>query len=137
MVPDLLQAFQIIPQLHIKSIGNDLRVLSILVILLPIQKPVWDFELTRVGNNSHQIVQLSCTQFPSSLVHVDIGLLADEVGEAATDTFDGGESEHDFLLSIHICVQHTKDVLKILVCHQRHFAEDTTARLFATDSVNV
>ena len=64
--PDLLQAFQIISQLHIKSIGNDLRVLSILVILLPIQKPVWDFELTRVGNNSHQIVQLSCTQFPSS-----------------------------------------------------------------------
>lgn len=52
-------------------------------------------------------------------VHVNVGFLTNDVGETATDTFDGGKGEHDLLLAIDIGVQNTKNVLKILVRYQR------------------
>lgn len=36
------------------------------------------------------------------LVEVNIGLLADQVGVAATDTLDLGQGEHDLLLAINL-----------------------------------
>ena len=36
------------------------------------------------------------------LVEVDIGLLADQVGVAATDTLDLGQGVHDLLLAINL-----------------------------------
>lgn len=58
-LPDLLQSLQIISQLHVQCIRDNLRIFPILVILLPIQKPVWDLELAWVCNNDHKIIQLS------------------------------------------------------------------------------
>ena len=55
----------------------------------------------------------------SPLVHVDVGLLADDVGEAAADTLDGGHGEHDLLLAIHVGVEQTQDVLEVLPRDQR------------------
>ena len=55
----------------------------------------------------------------SPLVHVDVGLLADDVGEAAADTLDGGHGEHDLLLPIHVGVQQTQDMLEVLTGDQR------------------
>ena len=46
------------------------------------------------------------------LVEVDIGLLADQVGVAATDTLDLGQGVHDLLLAIDVRVQQTDDVLE-------------------------
>ena len=57
--------------------------------------------------------------YNSPLVHVDVGLLADDVGEAAADTLDGGEREHDLLLAIHVGVEQTQDVLEVLPRDQR------------------
>jgi hypothetical protein len=37
-------------------------------------------------------------QKPFPLVHVDVGLLGDDVGEAAADTLDGGEANMIFCL---------------------------------------
>ena len=67
VVSDFLQTFKVISQLHVKSIGGDLGVLSILVIFLSVQKPVWDFELTRIGDDCHQIVYLSIRKFSALL----------------------------------------------------------------------
>ena len=53
------------------------------------------------------------------LVHVDIGFLADDVGESATNTFNGGQSEHDLLFPIDVSVEHTQNVLKLFVRYQR------------------
>lgn len=53
------------------------------------------------------------------LVHINVGLLADDVGEAAPDTLDGGHSEHDFLLPVHVRVLHTQNVLELFICYQR------------------
>jgi hypothetical protein len=49
------------------------------------------------------------------LVQVDICLLADQVGVAATDTLDLCQGVHDLALSVNICVEETEDVLELLV----------------------
>ena len=53
------------------------------------------------------------------LVHVDIGFLADDVGETAADTVDRGQRKHDFLLPIDVRVLHTKNVLEFFISYQR------------------
>lgn len=53
------------------------------------------------------------------LIHVDVGLLADNVCESPPDTLDRGEGEHDLLFAVDIGVQNTKNVLKILVGDER------------------
>lgn len=53
------------------------------------------------------------------LVHVDIGFLADNVGQSPSNTLDGGKSKHNLLLAIDVGVEHTQNVLELLVCYQR------------------
>lgn len=53
------------------------------------------------------------------LVHVHVGLLADEVGEPASNTLDRGHGVHHLLLSIDVCVQHTQNVLEVFALHDR------------------
>lgn len=52
-------------------------------------------------------------------VHVNISFLADDVGKTATNTLDRSEGKHDLLLSIDVRVEHTKNVLELLVCNER------------------
>nr|AFK44703.1 unknown [Lotus japonicus] len=120
MIPDFLEPLQIIPELHVEGIGDNLMVLAILVVLLPVEEPIRDLELLGIGNNSHHIVQFRSTQLTSSLVHVDISLLATDVGESPSNTLDGGQSKHDLLFPINVGIQHTQNVLEILVRHKRH-----------------
>jgi hypothetical protein len=49
------------------------------------------------------------------LVHVNLSLLADQVGEAAADTLDLGQGIHDLLLTVNVGVEDTQNVLKLLV----------------------
>jgi hypothetical protein len=55
------------------------------------------------------------------LREVDIGLLADQVGVAATNTLDLGQGVHDLLLAVNIGVEQTQDVLEVrlLAGHER------------------
>ena len=45
------------------------------------------------------------------LVEVDIGLFADKVGVATTDTLDLSQGVHDLALAINVGVEETQDVL--------------------------
>jgi hypothetical protein len=47
------------------------------------------------------------------LVEVDIGLLADQVGVAATNTLYLGQGVHDLLLSLDIGVEETENKLEV------------------------
>jgi hypothetical protein len=47
------------------------------------------------------------------LVEVDIGLLADQVGVAATNTLYLGQGVHDLLLSLDIGVEETENELEV------------------------
>ena len=54
------------------------------------------------------------TPFPTgTLPHVNLSLLAADVGKAATDTLDGGQGIHDLLLAINVSVQQTQNVLEL------------------------
>lgn len=51
--PDFLETLQIVSELHIEGVGGYLGVLSILVIFLSVEKPVWDLELAWISNDGH------------------------------------------------------------------------------------
>jgi len=120
VVPDLLEPLKVVPELHVEGVGDDLREPAVLVVLLPVEEPVRHLELPGVGHDRHQPLQLFRSQLAGPLVHVDVGLLADDVGEAAPHTLDGGHGEHDLLLPIHVSVQQTQDMLEVLTGDQRH-----------------
>merc|ERR1719215_1625465 len=56
-----------------------------------------------------------------SLGDVDIGLLADDVGESSTNTLDGGHGDGDVTLTIDVGVLDTKDVLELVSATEGHF----------------
>lgn len=53
VIPDLLEPLEVVPELHIEGDGDDLQEPVVLVVL-PIEKPVWHLELSRVGHDHHQ-----------------------------------------------------------------------------------
>jgi len=55
---DLLQALNILTELVIESVGNELGVVTIVVVLLSVQEPVGDLVLTRVLEDSDQTLNL-------------------------------------------------------------------------------
>lgn len=63
--PDFLQTLQIVTKLGVKSGGSHLSIPAILVILLPIQEPVWDLERAGVGYDDHDALQLCSTELTS------------------------------------------------------------------------
>jgi len=63
--PDLLEALQVLAQLHVKCVGDDLRELAVLVVLLPVEHPVGNLELARVLHDGHQTLNLLSGQLAS------------------------------------------------------------------------
>jgi len=129
MVPNLLKTLQVISEPHVEGIGDELIGTSVLVILLSVEKPLWDLELLWITYYRHQVFQLSCRKLSSSFVHIDVCLLADEISKTATDTLNGCQCKHYLLASIDIGVEDTKNVLKLFVGYERHFRRN---RLTAT-----
>jgi hypothetical protein len=68
--------------------------------------------LQRVLDDGDDTLKLFRGEVTGALAEIDIGLLADQVGVAATDTLDLGQGVHDLLLSIDVRVQQTDDVLE-------------------------
>merc|ERR1719164_301437 len=91
---DLLQALEVLAQLHVERVGDDLRELAILGVLLAVEHPVGHLELPRVLHDGDEALHLLSGQLASALVQVDLGLLARDVGKAAANALDAGEGEH-------------------------------------------
>jgi hypothetical protein len=68
--------------------------------------------LQRVLDDGNDTLKLFRGEVTGALAEIDIGLLADQVGVAATDTLDLGQGVHDLLFSIDVRVQQTDDVLE-------------------------
>jgi len=119
---DLLQSLKILTELGVNTVGQDLRVLAINDISLPVKEPDWDLVLSWVLDDGDNALKLFGSKLTGTLVKVDIGFLANQVGVSATYTFDFGEGIHDFLLSINVGVEETQDELKVrlLTGHERH-----------------
>ncbi len=66
------------------------------------------------------------------LVHVNVGLLADQVGKATANTLDLGQGVHDLVLTIDVGVEDTQNVLKLLFINHEsldRFKDKTFARV--------
>ncbi len=64
---DLLQTLKILTELVIKSVGQNLRVLAVTVVLLSVQEPVGDLVLARVLDNSDDLVDLLLGELTSAI----------------------------------------------------------------------
>jgi hypothetical protein len=119
MSADLLHALDIITVLGSNVLCENLRVLSSLEILLPIQEPERNLELTRVLNDGNNLFDFISSQFSSTLVDIDFGLFADQVRETTSDTGDLGQSEDNVTLSFNVGIENTQNVLEFRSLHQR------------------
>jgi len=115
MCANLLQPLEILTQLGIDAVGEDLGVFAIDNVLLPVQEPGGDLELGGVLDDGDDSLQFVRVEVASTLVEIDIGLLAYQVGIPPAHTFDFGQGIHDFSLSVDIGVEETKNVLELLV----------------------
>merc|ERR1719330_1788135 len=71
--------------------------LTVFDITLTIEHPGWDFELQRIADHSNDFVHLVCCQFSSSLVHVDVALLANDIGDASANSTNCSQGIHHLL----------------------------------------
>jgi len=113
VVLDLLEALKVVTHLLVDLVGGELGGLAVLEVLSPVEHPGGDLELVGDLDHSHQVVHLLLRELAGTLVHVDVSLLADDVGETATDTLDRGHGVHDLLLPIDVRTQDTQDVLEV------------------------
>jgi len=110
---DLLQPLEVLAELGAEVVREGLRVLARLVVLLPVEEPGRDLELLRVLDDGHKLLDLILGELASALVRVNLSLLADEVGEAAANTTNGGEREHHLTAAIDVGIKNTQDVLEV------------------------
>jgi len=124
---DLLQALKILTHLVVKTVGQDLGVLAINNILLSVKEPVGDLVLAGVLEDSDDTLQFFVGKLTSSLVKIDISLLAGNVGIATTYTLDGSQSDHNLVLAINVGVEQTQNVLKLVLVGNNERQESVSA----------
>jgi hypothetical protein len=66
-----------------------------------------------VLDNIDEAFKLFVGEFTSALVHINVGLLAAQVGITTTHTLDGCQGEHNLLLAFNIGVEKTQNVLEL------------------------
>ena len=65
--PNLLQPLEVITQLRIDTIGKDLRVLAVYNVLLSVQEPCGNFELSGILDNRNNTLKLVRVQFTGTI----------------------------------------------------------------------
>jgi hypothetical protein len=118
MGSDLLHSLNVITKLGSNVLRKDLGVLSGLPILLPIQEPQWDLELARILDNGNNLLNLIGRQFTGTLVDINFGLFADQVGKSTSKTINLGEAKDNIAISLHVGVENTQNVLEFGTLHQ-------------------
>lgn len=118
MGSNLLHALNVLTQLSINVLCENLTVLSSFEVLLTIEEPKRNLELTRILDNGHKLFDFISGEFSRALVDVDFRLFANQVSETAPETLDFGQSEDDVSLSLHVGVEDTENVLELGSLHQ-------------------
>ena len=132
----LLHSLEILAHHTVQQVRVLVRRLAVLDVLRSVQEPQRDLELLGVGDDRDDLGDLLLGQLTRALVHIDVALLADQVGESSTNTLkrtricqlaklrsylDSSQSEHDLMLTINVRIANTKDVLEVRRLHtDRH-----------------
>ena len=114
VVLDFLQSLKIFSELSINTIGNKLRCSSVSWAVLSVQEPFWNAMLSWSLKDVVDSLDLSLSNFTSSLVEVNTCGLEDHAGHSAAYTLDGSEGESDFDCTFHVGVLDTEDVHEIV-----------------------
>lgn len=109
----LLHSLEIFSESGGSIVGNKLGVGSVLDASLSVKEPLGDSVVEGLGDDISDFVHLGFVKLSSSSVEVDVGDLADEVGESSTDTLDNSKGEHNLDLTVNIGVLHSEDVSEI------------------------
>jgi len=116
---DLLQSLEILTQFVFQHVGRNLGEFAVFDVFLSVQEPIGDLVLTGVGHDGDQFLDLLFGEFSGTFGDVNVGLLQDNIGVSSTNTFDGGDGEHNLDPTIDIGIQDTQNMLKFLGKNQR------------------
>ena len=119
---DLLEAFEIVTELGVYTVGENVRVLAIDDIALSVEEVRWDLVLEWVLEDGDDSLELFAGKFSGTLGQIDICLLADQVGVSTTNTLDLCECVHNLLLSSNVGIEDTENVVEValLTRYERH-----------------
>ena len=107
-------SFEILTKLGIKSVRNQLRVLSTTGVALSVQEPFWDVIIDGISQDIIDGLNLIFSQLTSALVNINLSLSKDKGSDTATDTFDLTKTIWGLLLSIQVSVLNTKNVVELI-----------------------
>jgi hypothetical protein len=107
-------SFEILTKLGIKSIRNQLRVLSRAGVALSVQEPFWDVVINGISQDIIDGLNLIFGQLTSALVNINLSLSKDKGSDTSTNTFDLTKTIWGLLLSIQVSVLNTKNVVKLI-----------------------
>ena len=85
---------------------------------LSVQKVLLDLELLGVLDDSDEPLYLVLGQLSSALRDINLCLLADDLGKAASHTSDLGDRVQHLCLSVNVGVHDTQDVREVLGDHK-------------------
>lgn len=89
-------------KLGVKVLCKDLSVFTSLKVLLPIQEPEWNLELSGILDNGNELLNLIRSQLTGTFVHVNLSLLADDVRKTTTQTLNLCQRKHDIAFALHV-----------------------------------
>ena len=115
--PDLLHPLDVLAELGVEGLGEDLGVLPGLEVLLPVEEPEGDLELLGGLDDGHDLLDLVGGQVSGALVHVHLGLLADEARESSAETLDLCEGKDHVTAALDVGIEDTENVLELLAHH--------------------
>lgn len=112
---DALEALEVFTELGIEGVGEDLGGLAVLGVLLSVQEPVGDLVVQGVLQNLDNLVNLLVAQFTSTTTGINLGLLGSQSRQTTANTTNRGEGDSYLLATINVRVQHTNNVLELVL----------------------
>ena len=103
-------SLEILSEGGIHMVGNQLRVGTVLWVLLSIQKPFWDVVFSWSGEDVIDSLDLILVHFTTSHVAADISDVTSKNSKSSTNTSDLSKTEWGFLFTVDICVLHSQNV---------------------------
>ena len=104
---NLLHALQVFSETSVNHVGDQLGPSAILDAPLPVEEPLRNVVLIRLGKNVTKSVHFFFREFSGSAALIDLCNFATQHAKAATNTLDASEGERNLVLSIHVCVLHS------------------------------
>jgi len=114
VLADLLHALQVFSESGVDHVGVQLAPGAVLDAALSVQEPLGDVVVERVGENVTNSVHFFFSELACSAAQINLGNFASEGAESAANTLDTSKRKRDLLLSIHVCVLHSQNVLEVV-----------------------